>query len=135
MIPREKARACLEAAAADLKELSYEELERFAGSHCMLDNWQSRELEVDGEKVDVHTMMCKLGHIHKRISVELTLSAHGGILPPDTPCVYFERFESGRFYPSSREKAREAALFKALPYALLGLVVIALLTLVWHLFL
>ncbi len=135
MISRENACACLEAASTPLKELSYQELERFAESRCMLDNWKSQQLQVDGEDVYVNTMIARLGRIHKRISVELTLSAERGILPLDTPCVYFERFASGRFFPSPREQTREAALLKSLPYALLGGIVIGLLALVWYLFL
>jgi len=135
MISRDRACACLETAAGDLKRMSYEELERFAISHGTLCDWQSREVLVDGHKVDVNTLMGKVGRIHKRITVEMTLQADVGILCADTPCLYFERYKSGRFYPSPREEAREAALRKALPYASLGGVVIALLALVWHLFL
>ena len=134
MISREKACACLESESAKLKELSYEELERFARSHSMFDSWQSRELQVDGEKVEVNTMMGKLGRIHKRISVELTLSAEGDILQADTPCLYFERFKSGRFYPSPKEKTREAALLKALAYLFFGTSVIIAAGLVWYFF-
>ena len=80
MLSQQDAYACLETAAAELKELSYEELERFAKSHCMLDNWQNRELLLDGEKVDVNTMICKLGRLYKRVSVEMTLSAEGDLV-------------------------------------------------------
>ena len=135
MLSQQDAYACLEAVASELKELSYEELERFAISHGMLGDWQSREFLVDGETVYVNTMIAKLGRIHKRISVELNLRAEGDILPADTPYLYFERYKSGRFYPSVREAATEAALFKALPYVFIGGVVIALVALVWHLFL
>lgn len=134
MISREDARAYLESESNKLKGLSYEELERFARSHNLFDNWKSHALQISDEKIDVNTMICRLGRIRKRISVELTLSAEGGILPADAPCLYFERFKSGRFYPSPREKTREAALLRALPYAFVG-VVIGLLALVWHLFL
>ena len=135
MISREKACACLEAAGAELNELSYAELEGFARSHGKLDDWHSREVLVDGHTVYVNTMIGKLGCVHKRISVELTLSAEGEILPADTPCLYFERYESGRFYPSAREEAWEAAVRKALPYVFIGGVVMVLLALVWYLFL
>jgi hypothetical protein len=134
MICREKACACLEAAAADLKAMSYEELERFGRSEGMLNNWQSQERQVDGERVYVNTMICKLGRIQKRVSVELTLSAEAGKLPANTPCLYFERFKTGRFYPTLREEAREPALHGALPYVLVGVVAIILLALVSYLF-
>lgn len=137
MLSLEAANAYLEMAASDLKELSYDELESFARSHCMFDNWQSRESLVEGEKVEVNTMICKLGRLHKRISVEMTLSVEGEGEGDalSYPFIYFERFKSGRLYPSPREEAREAALFKALPYAFFGGVVLGLLALVWHLFL
>ena len=101
----------------------------------MFDQWQSREVQFGGETVDVNTMMGKLGRIHKRISVELSLSAEGDIVPADTPFLYFERYKSGRFYPSPREEAREAALGKALPYALLSFAVLGLLIVIWYVFL
>jgi len=126
MISQEKADACLESESAKLKEMSYEALEEFARSHNLLDDWQSRELQVDGEKVWVSTTICKFGRIHKRISVEMVLGAEGEGPPAVTACLYFERFKSGRFYPSSREEAREAAMLKSLPYVLLGIVVIGL---------
>ncbi|MCH8315595.1 MAG: hypothetical protein IIA64_06440, partial [Planctomycetes bacterium] len=80
-------------------------------------------------------MIGKLGRLHKCISVEMILSAEDETQLPNTTALYFERYRSGRFYPSPREEAREAALLKVLPYALLGVVVIGLLALVWHLFL
>ena len=134
MLSQQDAYARLETAAAELKELSYEKLEIFARSHCMLDNWQSRALLVDGETFDVNTMICKLGRLHKRISVEMTVSAEGDIQWSETPCVYFERYKSGRLYVA-QAKGWEIALFKAVPYAFLGVVAIALLALVWHVFL
>ena len=135
MLSLSEARECIETAAADLERLDYEELESFARSHDMFHQWQSREVQVGGEKVYVNTMMGKLGWIHKRISVELSLSAEGDIVPADTPFLYFERYKSGRFYPSPREEAREASLAKALPYALPSVAVLGLLIVIWYVFL
>ena len=134
MLSQEGANACIEAAAAELKQLSYEELEKLAACQDGNDVTLDRELKVSGETVYVNTAIGKLGRIHKRVCVEMVLSAKGGTLWPDTPCVYFERFESGRLYVA-RAKGWETALFKALPYAFLGVVAIALVALVWHLFL
>jgi len=135
MISREHADACLEEASVDLKAMSYEDLETFAESHSMFDGWQSREIQVDGTATEVFILAGQLGRINKRISIEITLSSVGEEVPEHTYCVYFERYKSGRFYPSPREEEREATLVKALPYALIGIVVIGLLALVWHLFL
>lgn len=132
MLSQSDVNQCIATAAADLKRMSYEELERFAESNRMLNDWKSREVLVGGHTVYVNTMICKLGHIQKRISVELSLSAEGEIVPVDTPFLYFERYKSGRFYPSPREEAREAALAKALPYTLVGIVAIGLMGLVWY---
>ncbi|MCH7701933.1 MAG: hypothetical protein IID37_09610 [Planctomycetes bacterium] len=135
MLSEQDARACLETAAAELKEMSYEELEEYAQAHGMFDSWQSRETQVDGKTIYINTMLAKYGRIHKRISVEMILGAEDRELPRITPIMWFERYKSGRFYPSPREDARIAATVKALPYALLVVVVIALLGVVWHLFL
>ena len=134
MISREHADACLEEASADLKAMSYEELETFAESHSLFDDWQSRELELDCGAAAVFILASQLGHINKRISIEMTLSSVAEEVPERTYCVYFERFKSGRLYVG-RAKGWEIAVFKALPYALVGVVVIGLLALVWHLFL
>ena len=131
----EAAHACLEAAAADLKTLSYAELERLAKLHEGADEWQSRELQVDGKTVYIHTKLAKFGRFRKRVSVEMMAGVEGEEEQSRCSFDYFERFESGRLYPSPQELKREAAVFKAVPYVFLGVVVIALVVLVWHLFL
>lgn len=131
----EDAYACLEAAAADLKTLSYAELERLAELHGSADDWQTRPLQVDGETVHIYTTFAKLGRFRKRVSVEMALCAESEEKQSRCPFIYFERFETGRLYPSPGAKEWEAALVKALPYVFLGGVVIALVALVWHLFL
>ena len=133
MVSRETVGACLDAAAAELKEMSYEELERFAESHGMFGDWKRRELEHDSVTVEVFMLAGKLGHIRKRISIEITLSTVAGEAPERTYCRYFERYQSGRFYPSPREEARDAVLAKVFPYALVGLATIMLLGLAWFL--
>ena len=132
MLSLSEARECIETAAADLELLNYEELESLARSHDMFGQWQSREVQVGGDKVDVNTMMSKLGWIHKRISVEVNLSAEGDLVPAETPFRYFERYKSGRFYPSRPEEAREAAQRRAVSYALLCVTVIGLLALILY---
>ena len=82
MLTRETVDECLDAAAADLKKMDYAELERFAESRGMFDDWQSRKLELDGVAVEVFILAGKLGRIRKRISIEITLSTVGEEVPP-----------------------------------------------------
>ena len=135
MLSQEDADACIEAAAADLKSLSYEELERLARLHGSSDEWQSRELQTAGETVYVNTTFAKFGRFRKRVSVEMVLSAEGGCDWPRVPCVYFERFKSGQLFVARAPGELVRTLFHALPYAFVSGVVIALAVLVWHLFL
>ena len=131
MIAPETAYAYLEAAAVDLKSLSYQELERLAKRHGSADEWQTREVQVEGDIVYISTKLARLGRFRKRVSVEIVLGVESEEKPSRCPFIYFERFESGRFYPSPQEEARNSSIFKALPYALAGGVVIALLALAW----
>ena len=133
MLSREKADACLEAAAADLKSLSYEELERLAKLHGSADEWESRKLQVDDETVYISTTFAKFGRFRKRVSVEMVLGVEGEDARSRHPFIYFERFESGRLYPSPRELEREISLFKRLPYLFFGGVVIVVVAVVWYL--
>lgn len=135
MLSREKANACLEAAAADLKSLSYQELERLAKLHGSADEWQSRELQVDGETVCISATFAKFGRFRKRVSVEMVLGVEGEEKRWRCPFIYFERFESGRLYPSPGAKGWEAAVFKALLYVLIAGVVLGLGFLTLHLIL
>ena len=128
MITHQLASQCLESAAAELKGLSYKELEAFVKTHFKFNSWQSREVRIEKQAVSVNTLICKLGRLNKRISVELTLSAECGVLPSDTPCCYFERYETGRLYVP-RAKTWEVVFFKVLSFAFFGGVVIALLIL------
>jgi len=80
-------------------------------------------------------MMGKLGWLHKRISVEITLDAAEGVSPPRLRCEYFERYQSGRFYPSPKEEARYEAIVKALPYAFVGVVGVGLVSLAGYILL
>ncbi len=135
MISREDAYACLEAAAADLKSLSYEQLENLTERYAPDGQAPDIVSQVESQTVYIGTLIQKFGRFRKRISVEMMLSVEDEWDPSRYPFIYFERFESGRFYPSPREEAREAALYKALPYVFISGVVIVLLALVWHLFL
>ena len=137
MITQEQANACLEEVARELKGMSYEEL-------CLLltqlpcspsSRWRaSRQLSVAGEKLYVNVLISRLDYFRRRVSVEMVLSSEGETQWPHVPCVYFERFKSGRL--SAREASRwEVMLFKALPYAFVALVAIGLAIFVLYLLL
>ena len=134
MLSQKDADACLEAASADLKSLSYNDLEKLAKRQTPNGEEENIELKVAGKRAYISTTITKFGRFRKRVSVEMVLAVEGGKELKRTPCVYFERFESGRLYVA-RAKGWEIALFRALPYAFLGVVAIALVALVWHLFL
>lgn len=134
MLTEDDAQSYLEHVAAELQELTYEELERYARSHDMLGDWQTREFVVDGETVEVNTMISELGPLRKRMSVEMTLAAEGDTGWTEVPCVYFERYKSGRLHVVVTTKW-ENALGKALPYVFITAVVIGLAALVWNRFL
>lgn len=137
MISKEDAWAVLDAAAAQLKTLTYEELGKLAAGLLGSPDTEWREFQqvtLGGEHLHIDVLMGGWGLLRRRISVEMVLSSDDGTLTPATvPCVYFERFRSGRLYVP-RTKGWEIALFKSLPYAFFGGVVIAGLALVWHFF-
>ena len=119
MLSQNDADRCIEAAAVELKSLSYEELERFAELEDRDDAVLDRQLDVFGETVYVNIAIGKLGRFRKRICVEMILSAEGGHQWARVPCVYFERFESGRLWVAQARRS-ENALFSALPYVFFG---------------
>ena len=101
MISQEQADAALVQAARELMEMSYDEL-------ALLDNRLPRSPEdewrelpsiaVGGEKFHVHLLIGKIGWFRRRFSVEMVLNSEDGTQWPRVPCVYFERFRSGRLY-------------------------------------
>lgn len=127
--------ARLESAAENLKNLSYAELVRLAELQRSSVDWQTQEIEFDGEKVRILTNINKIGRLRKRVGVELTLDAEGEAGRVRSPFIYFERFESGRLYPSPGADERESILVTSLRLVFLGGVVIALLAILWYLFL
>ncbi len=134
MLSQSEASRLIEESAQELQHLSYKELVRLATrgdrAHCTI----HRKLEALGETVYVNTTIERLGRFRKRLCVEMVLSAEGGAKWPVTPCVYFERFESGRLYVA-RAKGWEIAIFKALPYVFVTGVAFVVVTLLWYLFL
>ena len=103
--------------------MSYQELEKRARLQESGHEEPNRQLRIAGERLNVRIVFAKFGLYRKRVSVEVTFVVDGRKCP--SGFIYFERFESGRFYPSPRAKKWEAALGKVLPYASV-LVLIAL---------
>jgi len=100
LISEEQAREALANAARGLMDMNYEDLERVdRQTPESNDGW--RELSpvaVGDEQLHVHVLMGKLGLFRPRISVELVCSTEDGPQWDRVPCVYFERFKSGRLY-------------------------------------
>lgn len=135
MISQEKAIACLESESNKLKKLSYKELVKLAELQSRHDEEENIEIQVGDDTVYISTTFAKFGRLRKRVSVEMVLGVEGEEERSPYRFVYFERYKSGRFYPSPREEAREAAVFKMLPYVCYGGLVIGLMLLIWHFFL
>jgi hypothetical protein len=99
LISQEQAGVVLKDAAQELMEMSYDEL-------CQLDKrlppWPDemwRELTtvtVDNEEYHVIVLMSDIGVIRRRMCVELILQHTAGFQWRRVPCVYFERYKSGR---------------------------------------
>lgn len=134
MITRKRAWDLLKQEADRLQSLSYEELEIYAATNCMSNDWQSREMMVDGDRIYVNVLMWRLGHLCKRISVEMSLSAdRDGILPPIDIFLYFERYKSGRMYPATEVTGKKNVLFKVLRYVFFATAILAIIMLhVWY---
>lgn len=134
MLSQADANQCIEEAAAELKALSYDELMQLAARQDKSHDVKSREMQVAGETVYANTRIFTVGRLRKRVGVEMTLSTEGGREWAWTPCVYFERFEKGHLYVA-RRNGWDVALFRTLPYLLIGILVTTMLALVWHFFL
>ncbi len=126
MLSQKDANACVKAAADDIMKSSYDELfELLKGQD---DIRLDREVMLSGETFYLSTAIGKLGFWRKRICVEIVLSAKGGFKWPETPCVYFERFKSGRIY-LGEVKPWEAILLKAFLFLSFVVAIISLITL------
>jgi hypothetical protein len=134
MLSQDDANQCIEAAAAALKSMSYDELKKLCAEQNRDALPLNKELIVSGETVYVNVAIGELNRIRKRVCVEMVLSAESGALWPETPSVYFERFESGHLY-DRRPRQWEIALFRAMPHMFVIAIVMALFVVVWYLFL
>ncbi len=134
MFSEEQVDACFEAAAANLKAMTYEQLEDYADTHGTWYVWKDRDFRFDGETINVSTLMGRLGRTKKgqRVTVEISLDAEEGVLPRRSRCVYFERYKSGRLYDAEASEW-EIAVFRSIPYLFLLFTAIGLLALAWNL--
>jgi len=97
MISETRALAMLESAAGLLRNMSYGELSELE-QKCKQDpQICTQEIEIEQEPAWLSTVE-RYGLFRRRISVEMTISADSDDQWSNVPCVYFERFKSGRLY-------------------------------------
>ena len=120
MISQERADACIEDAARELMEMSYDELKQLDRRIQNKSEDDVRELEFDGENVAVFMMLGEIGVLRKRICVELVLHSEDGTQWKRVPCAYFERYKSGKLYVA---RASSWVIVGLYAYFLVGLAI------------
>lgn len=111
----------------DLENMSYAQLQELSATlEPSVDGWATlRREKLPSGAFDVHALICKWGLVRRRISVELTVTSEDGSIHPGVvPCVYFERFASGRM---CKPGARGTAVIIGVALALLAVAIILLL--------
>jgi len=126
MISQDRADAAIEDAARSLLEMTYDQLNDLSKRVKRKLAHESWEISVDGEPAYVSMMIGEIGCLRKRVCVELVLGSECADQWAHVPCVYFERFKSGRLYV-----ARASAWHMVAVYALLlaGITFVALVVL------
>ena len=109
MITQQEADAAIEKASEEFKHLSYEELKRRTMLQESGHEEPNRQLRIAGETVYANTRFAMFGIYRKRVSVEMVLLVDSEERWHRVPCVYFERFESGRLYVPDAKKWERAA--------------------------
>ncbi len=115
----------------DFENMSYEQLREFSAKlDRTVDGWTTlRREELPSGPLDVHVLICHWGLVRRRVSVEVTVNSEDGSIHPGVvPCVYFERFASGRIF---KPGARGAAVIIGLGLALLAVAILLLLYVDW----
>ena len=110
--------------ARDFENMNYEQLQELSATlDRTVDGWTTlRREELPSGALDVDALICQWGLVRRRISVELTVySDDGSIHPGVVPCVYFERFASGRIF---KPGARGTVVIIGLGLALLAVVLL-----------
>ena len=110
--------------AREFENMSYEQLQELSATlERAVDGWTTlRREELPSGGLDVEALISEWGLVRRRISVELSVySDDGSIHPGVVPCVYFERFASGRIF---KPGARGTVVIVGLALALLAVVVL-----------
>ena len=109
--------------AREFENMSYEQLQELSATlERAVDGWTTlRREELPSGGLDVEALISEWGLVRRRISVELSVySDDGSIHPGVVPCVYFERFASGRIVkPGARGTVVTIGLVLALVAVLL----------------
>ena len=104
--------------AREFENMSYEQLQELSATlDRAVDGWTTlRREELPSGGLDVEALISEWGLVRRRISVELSVySDDGSIHPGVVPCVYFERFASGRIVkPGARGTVVTIGLWLAL---------------------
>ena len=104
--------------AREFENMSYEQLQELSATlERAVDGWTTlRREELPSGGLDVEALISEWGLVRRRISVELSVySDDGSIHPGVVPCVYFERFASGRIVkPGARGTVVTIGLWLAL---------------------
>lgn len=108
----------------DFENMSYEQLQELSATlEPTVDGWTTlRREQLPSGALDVHALICHWGLVRRRISVEVTVSSDDGSIHPGVvPCVYLERFASGRIF---KPGARGTVVIVGLGLALLAVVLL-----------
>jgi hypothetical protein len=101
MISREQAANHLQKQADELMNLNYDELRALADrlQASSDEEWpELKRLTIEGETLYIFALIRTWG-LRRRVSVELVISNEDGTISPKVvPCIYFERFKSGKLH-------------------------------------
>ncbi|GMU26453.1 MAG: hypothetical protein AMXMBFR16_13580 [Candidatus Uhrbacteria bacterium] len=96
MLSESEAKRFLDAEAWELAALSYHQLIAFAQLTTRKEYESRKRVVISGDAVSVNGRFALIGVFFKRICVELTLLRDDGQRWLNVPCVYFERYASGK---------------------------------------
>lgn len=107
MLSQAEADRCIEDVGEEYRRRTYDELSALMGDNAGVSTTLDRRIVIGEHTVYANIMLSHLGRLRKgkRICVECVLSAEGGQDWARTPCVYFERYQTGRIWEmSAREE-------------------------------
>ncbi len=108
MLSQAEADRCIEDVGEEYRRRTYDELSALMGDNAGASTTLHPRIVIGEHTVYANITLCHLRRLRKRICVECVLSAEGGQDWARTPCVYFERYQTGRIWEMS---AREAAVW------------------------